>query len=558
MICRLRAWLRNESGIVGGWLLAALGTAVVMALIAVGQRKFDPASTLTGDLKDCVVKARAAIESIQKTLVEDPNRKFGIDDPNAVVLERCQNLLKQHEAEVDKAGISSSLLTNTFKALGQCAITEPTKADEAIAGQEHNTHVIATIPFGGDFGTDFSAAATLSGGGVSAATGLRQNKGSDGIVTYVGDLTVAGAASKNVADGATTTVTVTASGTALEGTAAGGAKPITPRSDGTCPLGLQLAGGVCRITCSVSTNAITWKVPPPIEATLTPANLDDTHATLTWDTKNAKSVRLQGPGIPGGSARLNLSGSYPVMRLSQDDTYTLTASAPNVSDKIVTAKVEAAKGAFVVTLSSGGDDFTTDSTVNVGGKVSSVSGGSVPAGTVVAVGVNGNVVARVGVDGSGFYSATITLPRTTSIGSLVLTNPSRNLTVCGSHPASVVTLANNASPAAVQNFVNAAVVKDGGGIASNDASLVITHVVKVLSATVTARARVPTTPSASRDGSCARGETPRSSEPSPAGSPVRAADSRVRRWRASAPARPWARCSRMPSGPSRSRSQAGW
>ena len=47
-----------------------------------------------------------------------------------------------------------------------------------------------------------------------------------------------------------------------------------------------------------------------------------------------------------------------------------------------------------------------------------------------------------------------------------------------------MTLANGASLSDVQNFINAAVVKTGGGTNSGAASLVVTHAVRINSATV--------------------------------------------------------------------------
>ena len=482
MIRRLHAHVRSESGVALTYLLAAL-LGLVVNLVALGLRYGwdQPQAVL---IRDCVTKSKAAAAAIQQTLAGDSNGTVTIDDPNAVVLQRCQALaeqLKNDPAFGSKAGALGRLVNSSLSSVGRCEILEPTTPTVHIAGRDFTIPVIATIPVG-SFSNDFAAQASLTG--VSAAVGLTRKTGSDGVTTWSGNLAVSGASSQNVDDGATSNIVLTAAGTAVDG-AAGEEKPIGPLPDGTCPFGLVRAGNVCRITCSVSKEAITWKKPPPIEAALTAQVTDDAHATLTWQTKNATKATLRGGGIPG-TLTVPASSSLPVGRLTKDDTYTLTASAPDVSDKTATATVPAAVGTFIVTLSAGaGGDVVTESSVTVGGKVSMNPPGPIPPGTVVAVGVNGNVVARVGVDAGGLYTANITLPRTTSVGSLVLTNPARSLTVCGSHPASVVTLANNASPAAVQNFVNAAVAKADGGIASNDASLVITHAVKILSATVT-------------------------------------------------------------------------
>jgi hypothetical protein len=148
---------------------------------------------------------------------------------------------------------------------------------------------------------------------------------------------------------------------------------------------------------------------------------------------------------------------------------------------VLEVKEEPAKP-YALTLSSGGNDVTTDSSVTVGGKVTPAP----PAGTTlsVAVGVNGVPVVTVPVDGSGAYFATFTLPKLTTVAKLTLSNPPRNLTTCGAHPASVVTLFNTAGPADVQNVINAAVVKDGGGVNSNVAEITVTHAVKLLSAQV--------------------------------------------------------------------------
>ena len=380
---------------------------------------------------------------------------------------------------------------------------------------------------------------------------MTKRTGSDGATTWSGKLVVPGAASKGVVDGATSTIAVTAAGTAMEG-ADGQEKPIVPRPDGTCPFGLARAGAICRITCTVSMpNAVTWKVPPPIKATLSAGINDATTATLSWETENATEVTVTGPGLPGGSLKGKPTGSWPaVKRLLKDETYTLTASAPDMETKTATAPVPAA-GPFAITLWSGGNDVTTDSQVTVGGKVTPPP----PAGTVVAVGVNGIPVANVTAGGDGSYFATIQLPNTTSVGALVLTNPNRNLIACGSHPPSIVTLANTASPAAVQNFINAAVVKTGGGTNSSAASLTITHAVgsRRRPSAGAASARAPAIPSPSRGRSCAL-ETAASWAPSPVASSVRAPVSPVRRSRQSRSARRSAHSSRMVSGPSRFRS----
>jgi hypothetical protein len=479
MIRLLRVHLRSQAGIAAIYLLMSLAT-LVGTLISIGLR-YGLNSPEWQLIKQCEQQVRVAKAAIAQILVANPNEKLGIDDPNVVILERCQALaeqLKNDPAFGNKAGALGGLVNSSLSSIDKCALTEPTAQAVATPGRDYASQVIATIP-AGSFSPDFAAQATISGGGVAAAVPLTKKTGSDGITTWSGKLTVPGSSSKNVADGATSTIAVTAAGTAMEG-ADGQEKPIVPRPDGTCPFGLVRVGAVCRITCTVSLpNAVVWKVPPPIKATLSAATTDAIGATLTWETENATSIRLEGPGIPGGGATLGKTGSFPVKRGLKEETYTLTASADGLETKTATAPVPAA-GPFAITLSSGGNDITTDFQVTVGGNVTPAP----PAGTVVAVGVNGVPVANVSVDGGGSYFATVQLAKTTSVGKLVLTNPARNLTACGSHPPSIVTLANGASSADVQNFFNAAVVKSGGGTNSNTASLTITHAVKLLSASV--------------------------------------------------------------------------
>jgi hypothetical protein len=474
MIRSLRACLRSQRGFAALSLLA-IAVSVLMTAISVGLR-LGWNSTEGQLIRQCVEDVTKAKEGIQLALAVDPNVKIGIDDPSAVAIQRCQALVEQLKNDPnfgDKAGALGGLVNNSIGQIGKCELFPDELERNAVAGREYKTKVRATIPIG-SFGNDFTAQATLSGGGVSAAAALSQVAGS-----WVGTLVVPGASSTNVMDGAVSSIGLTAAGTAMQG-ADGQETPIVTRPDGTCPFGLQRAGNVCRISCSVTVaGAVTWKKPPPITATLSAATSDATGGTLTWETENATSIQLQGAGIPGGSATLGKNGSFPVKRLLKDETYTLTASAPDIETKTATASVPAA-GPFAITLSSGGDDVTTDFQVTVGGTVTPVP----PAGTLVAVGVNGVPIANVAVGGGGSYFATVQLAKTTSVGTLVLTNPARNLTACGSHPPSIVTLANGASSADVQNFFNAAVVKSGGGTNSNTASLTITHAVRLLSASV--------------------------------------------------------------------------
>jgi len=478
MIRLLRAHLRSEAGIAAIYLLTGLGT-VVATVISYGTRQGwnSPAGT---EIKRCVEKANAAKQAIKIMLAADPNGTVALDDPNAVVLQQCQALAEQLKNDPvfgDKAGALGGLVENALFQVNQCTLDADRLQASAVAGQDYRTKVSAKIPVG-SFSTDFTAHATLSGGGVAAAANLSLVGGS-----WFGELQVPGASSKNVADGAKSTITVTAAGTAMEG-AAGQEKPITPRPDGTCPFGLVRVNAVCRITCTITApGAVTWKVTPKIEATLAAANIDDTNAMLTWETENSKTQRLSGAGIPGGGANLGTDGSFPVKRGATDETYTLTASAPNTDPVTKTATVKARPPSpFAITLSSGGNDVTTDTSVTVGGKVTPAP----PAGTTlsVAVGVNGVPVAIVAVGGDGSYFASVTLAKTTPLNSLVVSNPSRNLTACGAHAASTVSLLNSASAGAVQNVINAAVVNAGGGADSATASLVVTHAVRIQSAQV--------------------------------------------------------------------------
>ncbi len=257
----------------------------------------------------------------------------------------------------------------------------------------------------------------------------------------------------------------------------------------------SLSGKTTQIQVSgpnIACNAVAFRwlfTPPKIQSfTKTPTIpiQPGTTVTLTWETQNAQGADINGT-VVGNPAR-------GVMEVSPNETtdYILTAVSTNPAEPNVyykdsaKLKVEVTKPSFAVTLSSGGNDVTTDFSVTVGGKVTPVP----PDGTLVAIGVNGALVTTASVGGDGSYFATVTLPKTTSIGRLALTNPGVNVFACGGF-ASAVTLANKATAADVANVFTATVFKDGGGVDSNVATLQVTHAVKITSATVSWSGQCP-------------------------------------------------------------------
>ncbi len=146
----------------------------------------------------------------------------------------------------------------------------------------------------------------------------------------------------------------------------------------------------------------------------------------------------------------------------------------------MTVRVESQPQTYTITLaSSGGGNLATTEQVTVDGTVTPVP----PAGTVVALGVNGTPVGTVNVDSSGFFVAVVPLQNKTTLNDLVLFNYDVEVTSCGA-AASPVDLWNSTTQAQVQNFIEAAVVAPGGGAASNTASVVIYHGVRVIDAEV--------------------------------------------------------------------------
>jgi hypothetical protein len=200
-------------------------------------------------------------------------------------------------------------------------------------------------------------------------------------------------------------------------------------------------------------------------------------ATLSWVITGATSASIdQGVGAVDPK-----SGSIPVSP-TQKTTYTLTASGSGGSadPKSVTVRVEAKPQTYTITLeSSGGGNLATTDTVTVDGTVSPAP----PAGTVVALGVNGASVGTVSVDSSGFFVAVVPLKNKTTLADLVLFNDDVFISSCGG-AAAPIDLWNSTTQAKTQNSIEAAVVAQGGGQASNIASVVFFHGVRVIDAEV--------------------------------------------------------------------------
>ncbi len=432
------------------------------------------------DIADCIAKVEGAIDAIRPHVATDPNYKEGVDSPNTINFLRCQAIAAQALKDDPKLAVKhpglAANIQDTVNSIGTCQLGEPTAETAGTAGRELKIPVQATIPLGG-FSADFHAEATLSGGGVSAAVALTPPSTSKG--TWSGTLVVPGNSSKNVADGAQSTIVMTAAGTAPE---------FQPgQLDGKCPLTLVRVGDTCRFTCSVSgpKAVVVWKVPPKITAKLSAAITDATNANLSWTSENATSITLTGRGIPGGSFTTpQKSGSFPVKRGLQDETYTLTASAPD-TDTVTDGATVKGTTDFQVTVSAGGSQFTTASSVAVTGTVTPAP----PAGTLVAIGVNGVPITKATVAG-GSYSATVQLSKTTPTGKLRLSNPGQVVGVCGARQSPII-MFNDAGPDDVANVVTAAVVNADGVANSNIATVQIAHAAQVTSAKLTWTGQCP-------------------------------------------------------------------
>jgi hypothetical protein len=248
-----------------------------------------------------------------------------------------------------------------------------------------------------------------------------------------------------VDEGATSTIEVTATGTAMQG-AADQETPIVPRPDGTCPFGLVPDGGVCKVECTVSLPEAVYWIVRPITASLSARVEDELNATLTWETQNATTRRLQGPDIPGGSlTRLPKSGSFPVRRGPKDKIYTLTASAEGVETKTVTASVPAVEvTAFSVSITSPANNAQVASSTDV-----TVSGRVSPPGTNTAViTVNGKAALSAFVKPDGTFSADVPLDKRPPTA----TCPTCGVNLAATSPEVVVTnCAKRSEPVTVTN-----------------------------------------------------------------------------------------------------------
>ncbi|HEV8717382.1 MAG TPA: hypothetical protein VGX03_31750, partial [Candidatus Binatia bacterium] len=256
----------------------------------------------------------------------------------------------------------------------------------------------------------------------------------------------------------------------------GNGLPVSPQQDTTYTLTASGPGG------DADPKSVTVKVKKPKpKITSFSANPDEIapgqSSTLSWAITDATSASIdQGVGAVDPK-----SGSTTVSP-EQKTTYTLTATGPggNADPKSVTVRVESKPQTYTITLaSSGGGNLATTDEVTVDGTVSPAP----PAGTVVALGVNGTPVGTVSVDSSGFFVAVVPLQNKTTFADLLLFNDDVSVTECG--PAvSPVDLWNSTTQAQTQNSIEAAVVASGGGQASNIASVVIYHGVRVIDAQV--------------------------------------------------------------------------
>jgi hypothetical protein len=230
--------------------------------------------------------------------------------------------------------------------------------------------------------------------------------------------------------------------------------------------------------------AVTWKVPPKIEASINVSSSDATTATLTWTTKNSEKRTLAGAGIPKGTATVVEGASLPVKRTLKEETYTLTVTATNAKTVIRTVAVGPKTGPSTYALTLNPVGVVTTDSVTVSGQVSPAP----PAGTQVGIEVLGGT-AQVVTVGGGTFSGLVALPQANmaSTGDMLLQNSSASLTACGS-AVRPITLTNKKTDASTT--VRAAVLPPPGTeikpdtLQSNIATVKIEHAVRVISVSV--------------------------------------------------------------------------
>jgi hypothetical protein len=132
--------------------------------------------------------------------------------------------------------------------------------------------------------------------------------------------------------------------------------------------------------------------------------------------------------------------------------------------------VEVEKPSYTITLSAGGSEFTTASSVTLTGTITPPA----PPGSSITIGRNGVPIFTIPVSG-GSYSAPAGL-KTTPPGKLRLTNPGQAVGVCGDRLSPII-LWNDATPEDVANVFDAAVIPQDGG--SNVATVQIAHAVQI-------------------------------------------------------------------------------
>jgi hypothetical protein len=131
----------------------------------------------------------------------------------------------------------------------------------------------------------------------------------------------------------------------------------------------------------------------------------------------------------------------------------------------------------VTLLPPAGGNSTTEGSVTVIGQVTPAP----PAGTSVAINikVNGKPGPAAQTDSNGNFSASVSLPNTTTIDNLKLTNSGKTVTTCGL-AKSPISLENTKNPVALANTISATALAEGGGNASKPSEpLTISHAVKV-------------------------------------------------------------------------------
>jgi hypothetical protein len=439
----------------GGVLGAALAGMVIGASI-----------TERDGLLDCIKRVDAATKDLQATF--PGGGSVPLDDPRVRTIKGCQAFLES-VAQGTSVGVGPGvknlrdLINKSTARVGACYV-QSVYPGAPKAGVDTAIEVYAQAPFRSSLG---SGVARLTVRGQQFVGNLFSVAGRNDV--QAGAIAVPRNVSESAA-GEASELVVTLTG------------PIGPPIQGQCLDG-TLQGGQCVVSCTTGPKAVVWKAPPLPDIKLflaAPSTIDKVKPTpvaLVWSVKDATSVTIdQGVGEVAGQ------GQTVELPPDQDTIYTLTAVGARPQDIVkATQKVTVTDSTpFAITLTVGsGNEVTTDSTITVGGKVTPTP----PPGTVVAVGVNGVPVTQAAVDGGGSYFATVTLTKISSSGKLTLSNPARSLTVCGSHPPSIVTLFNTASPAEVQNVINATVLKTGAPD-SNIASLTITHAVRLTGARV--------------------------------------------------------------------------